>query len=97
MDCDLTDIEAFVAVVNHGGFSAAARATHRQKAQLRRRVARLEHAVGTPLLLRTTRRIGLTDAGQAFFERARLGLGELEAARNAVLGLLGEPACIATP
>ena len=92
MKCDLIDIESFVAVVRHGGFTAAARATHREKAQLSRRVARLEKTLGTPLLLRTTRRIGLTEAGENFYQQASQGLTQLETAQNGVLQLLGEPA-----
>lgn len=51
MKCDLVDIESFVAVVKYGGFTAAARATHREKAQLSRRVARLETAQDSVLQL----------------------------------------------
>ncbi|MGL5827311.1 MAG: LysR family transcriptional regulator, partial [Nocardioides sp.] len=69
---ELSDISVFVKVVEMGGFSAAARARHEPKSSVSRRVARLEKALGTRLLHRTTRSIALTEAGTAYFKRVSI-------------------------
>jgi DNA-binding transcriptional LysR family regulator len=45
-------------------------------------IKRLEDQIGTPLLLRTTRRVGLTDDGAAFFERCRQALAAIDEAEQ---------------
>src|SRR5690349_19175703 len=69
----------FVAAVQGGSFSAAARATGLTPSAVSKAVARLEDGFGTPLLRRSTRSMQVTDAGQVFFERARAVLEELRA------------------
>mgnify|MGYP002713062543 CR=1 FL=1 len=64
----LTRMRAFLAVVDAGGFSAAARELGRSKALLSKYVGDLEDALGVRLLNRTTRRIGVTDTGRAYYE-----------------------------
>lgn len=61
------DFDAFCQVVEHGGFTAAARAMERPKSSLSASVARLEAGLGTRLLERTTRRLRLTDAGESLY------------------------------
>ena len=61
------DFDAFCQVVEHGGFTAAARALDRPKSSLSASVARLEAGLGTRLLERTTRRLRLTDAGESLY------------------------------
>jgi DNA-binding transcriptional LysR family regulator len=61
------DFDAFCQVVDHGGFSAAARALERPKSSLSASVARLEAELGTRLLERTTRQLRLTEAGDALY------------------------------
>lgn len=61
------DFDAFCQVVDHGGFTAAARALDRPKSSLSASVARLEEALGTRLLERTTRQLRLTDAGESLY------------------------------
>lgn len=61
------DFDAFCQVVDHGGFSAAARALERPKSSLSASVARLETELGTRLLERTTRQLRLTDAGESLY------------------------------
>ena len=60
---DLNDIGFFAAVVEHKGFSAAARALNMPKSSLSRHVGRLEARLGMRLLERSTRHFRLTDAG----------------------------------
>lgn len=66
---DLNDRQYFVAVVRHGGFSAAARAIGIEKTRLSRRITALEKDIGVRLLQRTTRTVALTAAGKTFFDR----------------------------
>ena len=61
------DFDAFCQVVDHGGFTAAARALDRPKSSLSASVARLEEQLGTRLLERTTRRLRLTESGESLY------------------------------
>lgn len=61
------DFDAFCQVVEHGGFTAAARALDRPKSSLSASVARLEEQLGTRLLERTTRSLRLTEAGESLY------------------------------
>jgi DNA-binding transcriptional LysR family regulator len=61
------DFDAFCQVVEHGGFTAAARALDRPKSSLSASVSRLEDQLGTRLLERTTRSLRLTDAGESLY------------------------------
>lgn len=61
------DFDAFCQVVDHGGFTAAARALARPKSSLSASVARLEAELGTRLLERTTRQLRLTDVGESLY------------------------------
>jgi DNA-binding transcriptional LysR family regulator len=76
---DLNHIAMFVRVVEDESFSAAAKALGLPKSSVSRSVARLEEDLGVRLLHRTTRKLSLTEAGRAFFDRVRdpmVGLGE---------------------
>lgn len=72
------EIAAFVAVVNAGSFTNAAKATGLTRSAVGKSVVRLEQRLGVRLLNRSTRRLGLTDEGQAMFERCRQILEDLE-------------------
>jgi DNA-binding transcriptional LysR family regulator len=88
---DLNRIAVFARVAETGSFTAAAAGLGVQKSSVSRSVAALEADLGVRLLQRTTRRIGLTDAGRAYYQRARDALGSLEEARQAVASLGAEP------
>lgn len=86
-------ISAFVAVADDGGFSAAVRRLGMPLATLSRKVSELEAHLGARLLVRSTRRVSLTEAGQQFLmtchrvlaelaEAERLASGEYEAPRG---------------
>jgi LysR family transcriptional regulator, regulator for bpeEF and oprC len=87
----LDDLAFFVAVVDAGGFSAAARALGARKAQVSRRVAELEQALGSRLLERTTRAVRLTDVGAAVYERAARAVALAEEARQVTVEERAEP------
>jgi DNA-binding transcriptional LysR family regulator len=73
----LEAMSAFVAVVEAGGFSAAARRLGTPLTTVSRKVADLEDHLRARLLTRTTRKVTLTDTGQIFFQRCRRLLDEL--------------------
>lgn len=81
---DLNDLYFFAKVVEHGGFMAAARQIGVPKSRLSRRVAELEARLGVRLLQRTTRRLALTEVGQAYFGHCQAMLAEAEAAQEAI-------------
>jgi DNA-binding transcriptional LysR family regulator len=88
---DLNDLRFFAAVVEHGGFSAAARALGVPKSRLSKRVALLEERLGVRLLQRTTRRFAVTEVGERFDAHCRAMLEEAQAAQDAVDELRAEP------
>jgi DNA-binding transcriptional LysR family regulator len=67
----LEDAEVFVAVVDAGGFTAAAIALGVTQPAVSRRIAALEARLGVRLLMRSTRRLRPTAAGSSFYARAR--------------------------
>lgn len=80
---DLNRVAAFVRVVHDGSFTGAAKALGLPKSSVSRSVAQLEQDLGVRLLHRTTRKIALTDAGSAFFERVSRALGDIDEATTA--------------
>ena len=82
---DLNRATTFVRVVETGGFTRAAETMGLPPSSISRAVAKLEEELGVTLLERTTRKISLTDAGKAYFERARDALAGLEEANALVL------------
>lgn len=71
------DFDAFCQVVEHGGFSAAARALDRPKSSLSASVQRLEEQLGSRLLERTTRSLRLTEAGENLYREVSRPLAQL--------------------
>ena len=68
---DWRDWELFCEVVQHGGFSAAARALGHPKSSLSAAVQRLEGQLGLRLIERTTRHLRLTEAGDTIYRRVQ--------------------------
>lgn len=68
----------FVAIAERGGFTDAARHLGLSAASVTRAIGALEARLGTPLLLRTTRSVRMTDAGERYLDEARRLLAELE-------------------
>jgi DNA-binding transcriptional LysR family regulator len=68
---DWRDWELFCEVVQHGGFSAAARVLGHPKSSLSAAVQRLEGQLGLRLIERTTRHLRLTDAGEKIYRRVQ--------------------------
>ncbi len=80
----LKGIASFVQVVEAGSFAAAALQSRQTRSAVGKHVARLEQRLGTRLLHRSTRRLALTEAGQAYYERCKRALAEIDAAEAAL-------------
>jgi DNA-binding transcriptional LysR family regulator len=88
---DLNDFFLLVQVVDRGGFTAAGRTPRMPKSTLSHRIQQLETNLGVRLLNRTSRRFGVTDAGQEFYRHAVAMLREAEQAETAIRHRLSEP------
>jgi DNA-binding transcriptional LysR family regulator len=88
---DLNDTLVFVKVVEHGSFISAARALRLPKTTVSRKVQDLETRLGAQLLHRTTRKLGLTEAGNLYFEHCQRIARDLDEAELAVGQLQGGP------
>jgi DNA-binding transcriptional LysR family regulator len=88
---DLNDLYYFTLIVEHGGFSAAARHAPITKSKLSRRIATLEEQIGARLLQRSTRKLTPTEAGRVLYEHGRAMMVEAEAAREALEQMKAEP------
>jgi DNA-binding transcriptional LysR family regulator len=80
----LGDVEAFVAAVERGSLTAAATALGTTPSVISRAIARLETRLGVQLLRRTTRRLGLTDAGQVYLDQSRAAFALIDDAERTV-------------
>ena len=76
----LTSLTVFGGVVECGGFSAAARRLNMSVTMVSSHVQALEDRLGARLLNRTTRKVSLTEVGQAYYERSSRILQELDEA-----------------
>jgi DNA-binding transcriptional LysR family regulator len=85
----LAAMETFVCVVETGSFSAAARRLNIGQPAVSKTIAHLEKRLAVSLLLRSTRGLTPTEAGLAFFERAKRSLEEADEADNAARGTAG--------
>lgn len=88
---DLNDTLIFVKVVEHGSFISAARALRLPKTTVSRKVQDLETRLGAQLLHRTTRKLGLTEAGNIYYDMCQRIARELDEAESAVGQLQGGP------
>ncbi|WP_338582344.1 LysR family transcriptional regulator [Pseudomonas sp. MAG733B] len=79
-------METFVYVVETGSFSAAARRLNIGQPAVSKTIAQLESRLAVRLLLRSTRGLTPTEAGLAFFERAKRAIEEADEADNAARG-----------
>jgi DNA-binding transcriptional LysR family regulator len=81
------ELRIFVRAAESGSFSRAARELQLSQPSVSRVIGELEARLGVKLLLRTTRRIAVTDAGALFLDRAREILADMEDAEDAARGL----------
>ncbi|MCG8421735.1 MAG: LysR family transcriptional regulator [Proteobacteria bacterium] len=81
----------FVRVVDEGSFSAAGRALGLVPSTVSKQISRLEDRLGSRLLSRSTRRIHLTEAGQAFYVRCAAILADIDDAERSISEMSGVP------
>jgi DNA-binding transcriptional LysR family regulator len=87
----LDGVDVFVKVVEAGGFSAAARQLGMPATTVSAKVARLEERLGVTLIQRSTRKMHVTDAGEAYYAHCAEALRALEAGEQQLQADTGEP------
>src|SRR5512135_100711 len=92
MSDDLTGLVALVTVADKRSFTAAAAELRVTPSAVSQAVRALEDRVGVRLLQRTTRSVGLTEAGERFVTRVRPALDEVRGAYEAMGELRDRPA-----
>lgn len=80
----ITAMETFVSVVEAGSFSAAARRMNIGQPAVSKSVSQLEKKLGVRLLLRSTRGLSITDAGQKFYEHAKVAINKVDEAEQSI-------------
>jgi len=90
-DVMLGSIELFCLSAERGSFTAAAAEASLTPAAVSRSIARLEARLGVRLFTRTTRRVGLTPTGEAYFAQCRQALNQLVEAERAAGGAQAAP------
>jgi DNA-binding transcriptional LysR family regulator len=90
---DLNALPVFAAVAEMGGFTAAAEQLGVAKAKVSLEIARLEAQLGVTLFVRTTRRVSLTDAGQALYAEC---IPQLRGMQESLAGLAADQALSGT-
>jgi len=91
MSVDLNLVSVFAKVVELGSFTEAGRALRLPKSSVSRAVTRLEEALGVRLLQRTSRRLGLTQAGDRYLGEVRGPIARIAEASDEVSELGQEP------
>src|SRR3984885_12475317 len=76
------ELKAFLAVVEAGGFSSAARATDDSQPAMSKAISALEKRLGVALFNRSTRSVTLTDQGQLYYDRTKPLVEEMEDVDN---------------
>ena len=84
-------MEAFVQVVDQGGFTDAARRMGLSKSAVSKHVSALEARLAVRLLNRTTRRVTPTEVGLAYYDRAKIVLAEAREADSMVTSMQATP------
>lgn len=88
---DLNDIVVFTKVVETKSFTGAADQLGLPKSTVSRKLAQLEERLGVRLVQRTTRKLALTDIGQAYYERCSRIVADLAAAEQLVTDMQATP------
>ncbi len=87
----LKNLNALIAVVEHHGFAAAARHLGQSRSSINKSVIALEDELGVQLFNRTTRKVSATPSGEAYYERAKRIIADIEDADRAVAENNDEP------
>jgi len=87
----IPELEVFVEVIEHESFTDAADSLGVSKSFVSKQISRLEDRLGVRLINRTTRQLHLTDAGAAFFDRAKRIVEDIDEAERSVMQLNTRP------
>ncbi len=82
--CELQLVYLFVHLVNAGGFSQVAKALNMPIATVSRKVHKLEESLDTQLIMRSTRKLRLTEEGDALFKRYQDAISQFDNCSNSV-------------
>ncbi len=88
---DFNEVAIFIKVVQEGSFSKAAHNLGMPNSTVSAKISSLEKRLGVTLIQRTTRKLNITPAGNAYFKRCMLGLEEIKAAEAEIANIQGEP------
>lgn len=88
---DLDAVRVFAAIVDTGSFKGAADRLGLPRSTVSWRLSTLEDALGVQLLVRTTRKVNVTDAGREYYEQVRSALQIVDDANRRVIGLTDVP------
>ena len=88
---DLNDIVVFTKVVETKSFTGAADALGLPKSTVSRKLAQLEERLGVRLVQRTTRKLALTEIGEAYYERCSRIVADIHAAEQLVTDMQSTP------
>jgi DNA-binding transcriptional LysR family regulator len=91
MKWNMADLPVFVAVVEKGGISAAARSLRMPKSSVSRFIQRLEEDLKVRLLERNSRQMRMTSEGEIFYKHCQLIMEQIEAADAHMNGLTHTP------
>src|SRR5580698_1664405 len=88
---DLNDIVVFAKVAETSSFTTAADALGLPKSTVSRKLAQLEDRLGVRLVQRTTRKLALTEIGQAYYARCMRIVADVAAADHLVMDMQSSP------
>src|SRR5215831_9644886 len=88
---DLNDIVVFTKVVETRSFTGAAEQLGLPKSTVSRKLAQLEERLGVRLVQRTTRKLALTDIGEAYYQRCARIVADVAAAEQLVTDMQATP------
>lgn len=88
---DLNEINIFIQVIQSKSFSQAARVLGLPNSTVSHKVSSLEQRLGVTLIQRTTRKLNITPAGEAYYKKCMQGLEEIKAAELEIASIQGEP------
>jgi len=88
---DFNEVAIFIKVVKAGSFSRAAKELGMPNSTVSAKISSLERRLGVTLIQRTTRKLNITPAGNAYFKRCMMGMEEIKAAEAEIANIQGEP------
>lgn len=88
---DLNEISIFIQVIQSRSFSHAARVLGLPNSTVSHKISSLEARLGVTLIQRTTRKLNITPAGDAYYKKCLIGLEQIKAAELEMANIQGEP------